>query len=64
MTRARPRPKRPVLLVHGFPELTPDVREYLCGFWAGVLKLTGAKTVTVLHEDHVPMEWRWDLRFV
>lgn len=59
-----PGPHRAVLLVHGFPELMPDVREYLCGVWAGALKLTGAKTVTVIHEDHFPMEWRWDLRFV
>jgi hypothetical protein len=56
-------PHQAGLLVRAFPELTPTPREYLCGLWAGVLKLTEATTVTVIHEDHFPMEWRWDLRF-
>jgi uncharacterized protein (TIGR02265 family) len=52
-----------VLVVEGFPELTATEREYLCGYYAGILELTGATNIRVRKIEQDPQAWKWSIQW-
>lgn len=46
-------------VVRGYPDLREDFREYLAGYVAGVLEVTGAKNIRVRIDDGKPDVIRW-----
>ncbi len=51
--------KRVVFTIRNFPGLPAPYREMLCGYTAGLVKMSGAKMVAVRHSDSDPMAWQW-----
>ncbi len=45
----------------GLPEQQPAQREYICGVFAAVMELTGARNIQVLKEENDPQAWKWHL---
>jgi len=54
-------PKSGDLVALGLPDLTPVQRQYINGYFVGVLELTGAKQIKVTRHDADPQAWRWSL---
>lgn len=48
-----------VLVVTGLPDQLPVQREYICGFLAGLIELTQAKSVRVTKDERDPQAWKW-----
>jgi hypothetical protein len=51
--------KRVVFTINDYPNLPAPYREMLCGYTAGLVKMSGAKMVVVKHLDSDPMAWEW-----
>lgn len=49
------------VVVHDFPQLYSDLREFFAGFLIAVVELTGKKDVRATRDDRNPLAWRWNL---
>ena len=51
------------IVIKDFPDLPAYLREFLCGYYMGVIEITGAKNLRVTKHEKDPQAWRWMIQW-